>query len=67
VDRVLLGRMMGLVTLGTQGTTPIGSPLVGLLMQLASPRWALGVASATTVACALVTHRATRRLRFSPR
>jgi MFS family permease len=67
VDRALLGRMMGLVTLGTQGTTPIGSPLVGLLMQLASPRWALGVASATTVACALVTHRATRRLRVSPR
>jgi MFS family permease len=56
VDRALLGRMMGLVTLGTLGTTPLGSPLIGLLMQATSPRWALGLAAATTLACALWTH-----------
>jgi hypothetical protein len=52
VDRAMLGRMMGLVTLGTVGTTPIGSPLIGLLMEATSPRWAFGVAAATTLGCA---------------
>jgi MFS family permease len=52
VDRAMLGRMLGLVTLGTVGTTPIGSPLIGLLMEATSPRWAFGLAATTTLGCA---------------
>jgi MFS family permease len=48
VDRAMLGRMLGLVMLGTLGTTPVGSPLIGLLMQATSPRWALAVGAGTT-------------------
>jgi predicted MFS family arabinose efflux permease len=51
VDRAVLGRTLGLVTLGTQGTTPIGSPLMGLLMEATSPRWALGAGAATILGC----------------
>jgi hypothetical protein len=51
VERALLGRALGLVTLGTQGTTPIGSPLLGLLMEATSPRWALGAGAAAIAGC----------------
>jgi MFS family permease len=52
VDRALLGRALGLVTLGVVGTTPLGSPLIGLVMETTSPRWALGVGAAAAVGCA---------------
>lgn len=46
----MLGRMVGLVTLGAQGTTPVGSVIVGVVIDVWSPRAALGLGA---VACAL--------------
>jgi MFS family permease len=46
----MLGRMMSLVTLGTQGTTPIGSVIVGVAIDRWSPRAALGLGAAACAA-----------------
>jgi MFS family permease len=54
--REMVGRMMSLYTLGSMGTTPIGGLLVGLVVDYASPRAAvgLGAASAILVGLAMV-------------
>jgi MFS family permease len=46
------GRVMALWAVAFLGTTPIGGPLVGLVAEQASPRWALAVGSAAALAAA---------------
>lgn len=46
----MLGRMVSLVTLGAQGTTPVGSVVVGLVIDARSPQAALWVGAASCVA-----------------
>jgi MFS family permease len=43
----MFGRMVSLVTIGMQGTTPIGSVIVGALIDVRSPRVALGLGAAS--------------------
>ncbi|HEY7068771.1 MAG TPA: MFS transporter, partial [Acidimicrobiales bacterium] len=43
----MLGRMVSLVTLGGQGTTPIGSVIVGVVIDVWSPQAALWVGAAS--------------------
>ena len=45
----MLGRMVSLVTLGAQGTTPVGSVIVGVVIDVWSPRAALGLGAAACV------------------
>jgi MFS family permease len=48
------GRVMALYMAIMAGGTPIGAPLVGWVANVAGPRWALGVASASGFAAAAV-------------
>jgi len=48
------GRVMALYMAIFAGGTPIGAPLVGFIANVAGPRWALGVASASGFAAAAV-------------
>lgn len=48
------GRVMALYMAIFAGGTPIGAPLVGFIANVAGPRWALGVASASGFAAASV-------------
>jgi MFS family permease len=48
------GRVMALYMAIFAGGTPIGAPIVGWVANVAGPRWALGVASASGIAAALV-------------
>ncbi|HET6952656.1 MAG TPA: MFS transporter [Acidimicrobiales bacterium] len=50
----MLGRVVGLVALGTFGTTPFGSVIVGAVIDAASPRAALALGAAACVAAAVV-------------
>jgi MFS family permease len=50
----MLGRMVSLVTLGAFGTTPIGSLLMGFVIDAWSPRVALGIGAASCVAGAAI-------------
>ena len=54
--REMVGRMMSLYTLGSMGTTPLGGLIVGLVIDHASPRAAvgLGAASALLVGLAMI-------------
>jgi len=49
----MLGRMLGLVTLGAVGTTPLGSVVVGAVMEVWHPQAALFVGAAGCLGCAL--------------
>jgi predicted MFS family arabinose efflux permease len=46
------GRVTALWSLALVGSTPIGSPIIGTLSQLTSPRWALALDAA---ACGVAT------------
>jgi MFS family permease len=48
------GRVMALYMAIFAGGTPLGAPIVGWVANVAGPRWALGVASASGIAAALV-------------
>ncbi|QAY69133.1 MFS transporter [Xylanimonas protaetiae] len=50
VDPVMRGRVMALYMMVFQGATPIGSPLVGWIGQVAGPRWAILSGSIATFA-----------------
>jgi MFS family permease len=55
-DPAYRGRVTALWSLGLVGSTPIGSPIIGALAELASPRWALALGAAACVAAAAVGH-----------
>src|SRR5207302_2606478 len=55
------GRVMALYGVLFLGTTPIGSPAVGLIAQWLGPRWAMAIAAAVTLVAALVILRAVLR------
>jgi hypothetical protein len=48
------GRVTALWSMALVGSTPIGSPAVGALSDLAGPRYALGLGAAACVAAAVV-------------
>lgn len=48
------GRVMALYMAIFAGGTPLGAPIVGWVANIAGPRWALGVASASGITAALV-------------
>jgi MFS family permease len=52
--RAMAGRMMGLYTLGTMGTTPLGGLLVGWVADVASPRASVGLVAGSAMAIGLV-------------
>lgn len=54
-DPSMRGRVMALYAIAFLGTTPIGSPLVGWISQVSSPRVALAVGASATVVAAAVT------------
>ncbi|HMK63738.1 MAG TPA: MFS transporter [Acidimicrobiales bacterium] len=53
-DPAMRGRVMALYAIGFLGTTPIGSPLVGWISQVSSPRVALAVGAVATVVASVV-------------
>jgi MFS family permease len=55
------GRVMALYAIAFLGTTPIGSPLVGWISQVSSPRVALAVGGSATIIASLITRRIHRR------
>ena len=54
-DPSMRGRVMALYAIAFLGTTPIGSPLVGWISQVSSPRTALAVGALATVVASVVT------------
>jgi MFS family permease len=52
--REMIGRMMSLFTLGSMGTTPIGGLIVGLVIDVASPRAAVGMGAASALLVGLL-------------
>jgi MFS family permease len=52
--RTMTGRMMSLYTLGTMGTTPLGGLIVGWVIDVASPRAAVGLGAASAFAVGLL-------------
>jgi MFS family permease len=60
-DPSMRGRVMALYAIAFLGTTPIGSPLVGWISQVSSPRVALAVGGSATIAASLITRRYHRR------
>ena len=52
-EPAFLGRVMSLYTLGIFGTTPIGAPITGWLIDHVSPRAAMGMGAVATGGCAL--------------
>jgi MFS family permease len=48
------GRVTALWSMALVGSTPIGSPIIGALSDLAGPRYALGLGAAGCVAAAVV-------------
>jgi len=48
---------MALYAIAFLGTTPIGSPLVGWISQVSSPRVALAVGGSATIVASVVTRR----------
>jgi MFS family permease len=52
--REMVGRMMSLFTLGSMGTTPLGGLIVGLVIDYASPRAAVGLGAASAILVGLV-------------
>ena len=55
VEPTMRGRVMALYAIGFLGTTPVGAPLVGWISQTSSPRVALLVGAAATVAASAMT------------
>ncbi len=53
-DPVMRGRVMALYFAIFLGGTPLGAPVVGLVADLAGPRWSLGVAAAAGLLTALI-------------
>jgi MFS family permease len=60
-DPSMRGRVMALYAVAFLGTTPIGSPLVGWISQVSSPRVALAVGGVSTIVAAALTLRHHRR------
>ncbi len=60
-DPSMRGRVMALYAIAFLGTTPIGSPLVGWISQVSSPRVALAIGGVATVVASAVTLRRHRR------
>jgi len=56
-DPSMRGRVMALYAIAFLGTTPIGSPLVGWISQVSSPRVALAVGGTATIVASVVTRR----------
>jgi MFS family permease len=52
------GRVTALWSLALVGSTPIGSPIIGALSQLSSPRWALALGAAACCVAAAIGYRA---------
>ena len=52
--REMVGRMMSLFTLGSMGTTPLGGLIVGAVIDLASPRAAVGLGAASALVVGLL-------------
>jgi MFS family permease len=48
------GRVTALWSMALVGTTPIGSPIIGALSDVASPRYALGLGAAACLAAAII-------------
>ena len=48
------GRVTALWSMALVGTTPIGSPIIGALSDVASPRYALGLGAAACLAAAVI-------------
>jgi MFS family permease len=59
----LRGRVMALWSITFQGSTPLGGPLIGVVSQYGSPRYALGVGA---VACLLAAGLGAGALRRTP-
>jgi MFS family permease len=55
-DPAYRGRVTALWSLALVGSTPIGSPIIGALAQLTSPRWALVLGAAACVVAAAIGH-----------
>ena len=55
-DPAYRGRVTALWSLALVGSTPIGSPIIGALAQLTSPRWALALGAAACVVAAAIGH-----------
>ena len=53
-DPAYRGRVTALWSMALVGSTPIGSPLIGALSSVASPRYALALGAAACVAAAVV-------------
>jgi MFS family permease len=52
--REMVGRMMSLFTLGSMGTTPLGGLIVGVVIDLVSPRAAVGLGAASAILVGLL-------------
>jgi MFS family permease len=61
-DPAYRGRVTALWSMGLVGSTPIGSPLIGALSSVASPRYALALGAAACLAAAAVGRWPARRL-----
>jgi MFS family permease len=59
-EPVMRGRVMSLYQVAWQGTTPIGTPVMGVLAELASPRTPFLVAALAAASCAAVLGRRPR-------
>jgi MFS family permease len=55
-DPAYRGRVTALWSLALVGSTPVGSPIIGAVSQLASPRWALAVGAAACAVAAAIGH-----------
>ena len=55
------GRVVALWSMALVGSTPIGSPIIGALSDVAGPRYALGLGAAACVAAAVVGYWPARR------
>jgi MFS family permease len=62
-EPAMRGRVMALWFVALQGTTPIGGPLVGVIISLAGARTGLGVGALACVFAAAIGFGARRRLR----
>jgi MFS family permease len=56
-DPAYRGRVTALWSLALVGSTPIGSPIIGALSQIASPRWALALGAAACAVAVAIGHR----------
>jgi MFS family permease len=55
-DPAYRGRVTALWSLALVGTTPIGSPIIGSVAQLTTPRWALALGAAACVVATAIGH-----------